>query len=270
MKKLITLSTIALTTLVLISTAQANEEKEAPKKVNAHTEYAKHQTHTKHWGYMGEVGPKFWSKVNPVFDMCSEGTQQSPINIVATKDVDLKPLALNYTAGSKSIINNGHTIQVNIAEGSALEINKIDYDLKQFHFHVPSENNINGNTFPLEAHFVHATKEGQLAVVAVMFVEGEENPVLTKIWKKLPTLKPGETQKCGLTVDEVKALMPKDKDYYKFTGSLTTPPCSEGVKWHIYKKPLTASKAQIAQFFSQFGFPNNRPVQATNNRKIEE
>jgi len=266
MKKLITLSAIALATLLL----QANEDKKAITNVNAHDEYVKHQTHTKHWGYLGEIGPNFWTKINPEFDMCSEGTQQSPINIVATKDVELKPLALNYSAASKSIINNGHTIQVNVAHGSTLKINKIDYDLKQFHFHVPSENNINGNTFPLEVHFVHATKEGQLAVIAVMFEVGEANPILSKVWKKLPKLKVGEETKCGLTSDEINAIMPDNKDYYKFMGSLTTPPCSENVKWHVYKTPMTISKEQINTFFSLFSFPNNRPIQATNNRKIEE
>ena len=271
MNRLIKYSTLATIALMLsTSISQADEVK------NDHTEYAKHQTHTKHWGYMGEVGPKHWSEVNPVFDMCSEGKKQSPINVVASKDSDLEALNLNYTTGSKGVINNGHTIQVNVEEGNVLKIGKLDYKLKQFHFHVPSENNINGNAFPLEIHFVHATDEGQLAVVAVMFKEGKEHPVLAKIWKKLPTLTVGKEAKtlkkakCKLSTEEIQALMPKDKAYYKFMGSLTTPPCSEGVKWHVYKEPLTASKEQINTFFSLFGFPNNRPLQATNDRKIEE
>ncbi len=269
MKKLITLSAIALSTLLLTTTAQANEEAQAKHDTNA-TE-AKHETHhQKHWAYMGNVGPKHWSEVKKEFHMCSEGKQQTPINVVATKDVDLKPLDLNYTAGSSSIINNGHTIQVNVAEGNVLKIDGADYKLKQFHFHVPSENNINGKAYPLEAHFVHATDDGKLAVVAVMFEEGAENPVLAKAWKKVPSLKVGEEAKCGLSADEVKALMPENKDYYKFMGSLTTPPCSENVKWYVYKNTMTASKEQINTFFSTFSFPNNRPVQATNDREIDE
>ena len=260
MKKMITLSVIALFTLLLTSVAQANEE----------ANVIKHDTHHKHWAYMGNVGPKHWSEIKKEFNMCSEGNQQSPINVVATKDTDLKPLDLNYTAGSSTIIDNGHTVQVNIAEGSVLKIDGADYKLKQFHFHVPSENNINGNAYPLEAHFVHATDDGKLAVIAVMFEEGAENPILAKAWKKVPSLKIGEAVKYGLTADEVYALMPKNKDYYKFLGSLTTPPCSENVKWHVFKTPLTVSKEQINAFFNKFSFPNNRPVQLTNKRVIEE
>ncbi len=268
MKKLTTYSAITLSALLLITSAQANEEHATTKEAPAKTE--KHEAHAKHWGYMGDVGPSHWSEVKKEFHMCSEGKQQSPINVVATKDSNLTPLDLQYKTGSESIINNGHTIQVNVKDGSVLKIDGADYKLKQFHFHVPSENNINGDAFPLEAHFVHATDDGKLAVIAVMFVEGEENPVLAKAWKKLPNLKVGEAQKCGLTSEEVQALMPKNKDYYKFMGSLTTPPCSENVKWHVYKTPLTASKEQINAFFTLFAFPNNRPVQPSNGRVIEE
>ncbi|RUM74758.1 MAG: hypothetical protein DSZ11_03460 [Sulfurovum sp.] len=271
MKNIITYSAIALSTLLLTTSLQANEEHSKDANSTQHeTNSTTHETHAKHWGYMRDVGPRHWSEVKKEFNMCSEGKQQSPINIIASKDIDLQALALNYKTGSKGIINNGHTVQVNITDGSALKIDGEDYKLKQFHFHVPSENNINGNAFPLEVHFVHATDDGKLAVVAVMFQRGEENPVLAKIWKKLPSLKVGEEEKCGLSADEVKALMPENKDYYKFMGSLTTPPCSENVKWHVYKTPLTASKEQINTFFTLFGFPNNRPVQDTNKRVIEE
>ena len=267
MRKL-TLSAIALSTLLLTTTIQANEEANATKHETNTTKHEAH--HAKHWGYMGDVAPSHWSEVKKEFNMCSEGKQQSPINVVATKDTDLKALDLQYKTGSSTIINNGHTIQVNIADGSVLKLDGADYKLKQFHFHVPSENNINGEKYPLEAHFVHATDDGKLAVVAVMFEEGAENPVLAKAWKKIPSLKVGEEAKCGLTADEVKAIMPENKDYYKFMGSLTTPPCSENVKWHVYKNAMTASKEQINAFFTTFSFPNNRPVQATNDRVIED
>ncbi len=260
MKRKIVFSTIALSALFLTTTVQANTEPHVQK----------HETHAKHWGYMGDTGPSHWSEVSQEFYMCSEGKQQSPINVVATKDTDLKPLDLQYNTGALAIINNGHTIQVNIADGSFLKLDGTIYKLKQFHFHVPSENNINGNAYPLEAHFVHASDDGKLAVIAVMFKEGEENPVLAKAWKKIPSLKVGETAKCSLSMDDIKALMPQNKDYYKFMGSLTTPPCSENVKWHVYKHALSVSKDQINTFFTTFGFPNNRPVQPRNNRLVEE
>ena len=268
MKTIITYSAIALSTLLLTTSIQAKDEHSKDANSTKHEAHEAH--HAKHWAYMGNVGPKHWSEVKKEFNMCSEGKQQSPINVIASKDIELKALALEYKTGSKSIINNGHTVQVNVEDGSVLKIDGADYKLKQFHFHVPSENNINGNKFPLEAHFVHATDDGKLAVVAVMFTEGEENPVLAKIWKKLPSLKVGEEAKCGLSADEIKALMPENKDYYKFMGSLTTPPCSENVKWQVYKTPLTVSKEQINAFFTLFGFPNNRPVQDTNKREIDE
>ncbi len=259
MKTIKIYSTIVLSTLLLTTAIQANEPT------------TEHKTeHAKHWGYTGDVAPKNWSELNPKFNMCSEGKQQSPINLVATSDIELPALDMNYTTGSKSIINNGHTVQVNITEGSTFTIGKDVYELKQFHFHTPSENNINAKSFPLEAHFVHATKEGKLAVIAVMFEEGEANPILAKMWKKFPKLEEGTEAKCGLTSDEVNALMPKNKDYYQFMGSLTTPPCSEEVKWHVYKTPLTISKEQVKQFFDIYGHTNNRPIQDTNKRVIEE
>ena len=251
MKKYTIYSTLLLSSLLSITIAQAGE-------------------HQKHWGYTGDVAPSHWSELNEEFKMCSEGKQQTPINIVATEDINLTALDLNYTTGSKSIIDNGHTVQINISEGSTFSIEKDLYELKQFHFHTPSENNINSKSFPLEAHFVHATKDGKLAVIGVMFEEGEENPVLKKIWNKFPKLERGTESKCGLSSDEIKMLMPEDKDYYQFMGSLTTPPCSEEVKWHVYKTPLTISKEQVKAFFDLYGHANNRPIQETNKRNIKE
>jgi carbonic anhydrase len=259
MKNITKYSAIALTALLLITGCN---------KTTPETEKEVH--HKKHWGYTGDVAPSHWSELNENFKMCSQGKMQTPINIIPTTDVELPALNLNYTTGSKSIIDNGHTVQVNITDGSVLKIDGADYKLKQFHFHTPSENNINSKSFPLEAHFVHATDDGKLAVIAVMFKEGAENATLAKIWKKLPLLKRGTEAKCGLTADEVNSLMPTNKDYYKFTGSLTTPPCSEDVKWHVYKTPLTVSKAQASAFTALFGHPNNRPIQDTNKRVIEE
>ncbi|CAA6822786.1 MAG: Carbonic anhydrase (EC [uncultured Sulfurovum sp.] len=260
MKKIISYTSIALSSMLLLSTSSFAETQ--VKEPTAHA--------IKHWGYTADVGPSHWGKLNTKFRMCSEGNTQSPINILPTSDIDLPALDLNYTTGSKSVINNGHTVQVNIEDGSVFNIEGMAYKLKQFHFHTPSENNINGASFPLEAHFVHATDDGKLAVVAVMFKEGDANPILTKVWKKLPTLEVGKAVSCGLSAKEVKALMPTDKDYYKFMGSLTTPPCSEEVKWHVFKTPLTISKAQIETFFKLYGHGNNRPVQATHKRIIEE
>lgn len=254
--RMIKIGTYSTTTffamLLIITSSQANEHK------------------VKHWGYTADVAPSHWSELNEKFKICSEGKSQSPIDIVASSDIDLPTLALDYKSKSENVIDNGHTVQVNIVKGSTFSIEKDQYELKQFHFHTPSENNINHKSFPLEAHFVHATKEGKLAVIAVMFEEAKEsNAVISKIWSKFP-LKEGEKTELTLSTEEIQALIPSNKDYYKFTGSLTTPPCSEEVKWHVMKKPLTISKEQVKQFFDIYGHANNRPIQETHKRKIEE
>jgi carbonic anhydrase len=165
-----------------------------------------------------------------------------------------------------SIANNGHTIQIDYAPGSALTLDGRVYELKQFHFHAPSENKIAGKQYPLEGHLVHADKDGNLAVVAVMFREGSANPQLAKLWEKLPA-KAGDKAElpAGLGVAQ---LLPKQRDYYRFHGSLTTPPCSEGVSWLVLKKPVTVSKSQVEQFSKVVGFANNRPVQPVNARPV--
>jgi carbonic anhydrase len=215
--------------------------------------------------------------------MCASGKNQSPIDLKGFVEADMKPLKLDYKAGSATIhnhghtvqisqsgsadiLNNGHTVQINYAPGSTLSLDGIPFELKQFHFHSPSENKINGKQFPLESHLVHGDKDGNLAVVAVMFEEGAGNTLLGKLWEKMPNKAGDKSQlPTGLSVSQ---LLPKERDYYRFNGSLTTPPCSEGVRWFVMKKPATASKAQIEQFSKAVGFTNNRPIQATNARAI--
>lgn len=219
-----------------------------------------------HWGYQGEAAPQNWGKVDAKYALCASGKNQSPIDLKAFIEADLKPLKLDYKAASADIINNGHTVQINYAPGSTLSVDGITFELKQFHFHSPSENKVNGKQFPLEGHLVHADKDGNLAVVAVMFQEGGANALLAKLWEKMPN-KAGEKSALptGLGVSQ---LLPKGGDYYRFNGSLTTPPCSEGVRWFVMKKPATVSTAQIQQFSKTVGFANNRPIQATNARTV--
>jgi len=257
MKKIVSLSLSVAATMILATGCVSHNNMEHGS------------SHETHWGYTGEHSPAHWGEMKEEFAMCSKGKMQTPINIVATQDVDVKPLGFNYTANSTNVVNNGHTVQVNVANGSSVTIDGKVFELKQFHFHTPSENNINGHKFALEAHFVHAAKDGQLAVVAVMFEEGESNPILEKIWSKFP-LKLNEKESINLTSNDIKAIMPQNKEYYKFMGSLTTPPCSENVKWNVFKTSMTISKEQVKQFFNTFGHSNNRPIQKTNSRVISE
>jgi carbonic anhydrase len=244
--------------MVLTTGCTSNEKNESHKK-----------QHTAHWGYSGEYLPSKWGSIKEEFAMCSKGKMQTPINIIATLDTNITALDFDYKTSSTNVINNGHTVQVNIISGSSVVIDGEEFELKQFHFHTPSENNINGYQYQLEAHFVHATKNGDLAVVAVMFEEGEENPILAKIWSKFP-LDENKKTSIKLTYDDIKQIMPTNKEYYKFMGSLTTPPCSENVKWNVFKTPMTISKQQVKQFFDIFGHSNNRPLQDTNKREILE
>ena len=219
-----------------------------------------------HWSYTGEAGPDNWSKVDGKNIMCALGRNQSPIDLADFVEADLKPLKIDYKAGAAEVINNGHTVQVNYAPGSTLTVDGRAFELKQFHFHAPSENRINGKPFPMEGHLVHADKDGNLAVVAVMFEAGAANAVLEKAWAAMPAQAGGKASlPAGLNVMQ---MMPADKDYYRFNGSLTTPPCSEGVRWLVLKKPATVSKAQVDQFSKTLGFANNRPIQPVNARPV--
>jgi len=220
---------------------------------------------TTHWTYSGEGGPENWAKLTPEFGTCA-GKNQSPINLTGFIEADLKPIKISYQAGGKEILNNGHTAQVNYAAGSSISVDGIQFDLKQFHFHAPSENHINGKSYPMEAHLVHADKDGNLAVVALMFNEGAENKELEKIWALIP--KNAGEKNALPSPYAVAQLLPSNKDYYRFNGSLTTPPCTEGVRWLVMKTPVSASKEQLEVFSHVMHHPNNRPVQPVNARPV--
>ena len=219
-----------------------------------------------HWGYSGYEGPEHWGKLDPKYSACSEGKNQSPVNLAGMIESDLPPITINYQSGGFEILNNGHTIQVNYKPGSTISVNGHEFELKQFHFHSPSENTIEGHSYPMEVHFVHADKEGNLAVIAVMLKTGKKNAELEKAWAHMPD-KPGVKNALPQNVD-AKNLLPNSKDYYRFNGSLTTPPCSEGVWWLVMKYVDTASKEQIDKFTQTMDHPNNRPVQPVNARAI--
>ena len=233
-------------------------------KADIKLEHNKHEKQV-HWGYTGAGSPENWAKIDKRSFICAEGNNQSPINLTGFTESELPAIQFNYNLVSSELLNNGHTVQTNIKEGSSITVDDIQFDLKQFHFHTPSENNINGTSYPLEAHFVHASKEGKLAVVAVMFEEGEENKALTELWAKMPN---NAGDKHSIDAKELNALLPKDRDYYRFNGSLTTPPCTEGVRWLVMKKSVTLSKAQVETFAKVMHQHNNRPIQSTNARVI--
>ena len=221
-----------------------------------------------HWTYEGKEGPENWAKLSPEFTACEIGRNQSPINIENTMSASLKPIRGIQKFPAKDISNNGHTVQVNFKEGNMLVLDSTAYQMKQVHFHAPSENRIHDKSFPLEAHFVHSDSKGNLTVIGVMFKEGAANLGLAKLWAQIPNK---EDEPVVLKNRVIPSeLMPENRSYYRYSGSLTTPPCTEGVRWIIMKTPMTASKEQIEAFKHAINHSNNRPVQALNGRLIAE
>ncbi len=218
------------------------------------------------WSYEGNGAPEKWSQLSEEFKVCENGYNQSPINIDNVIDANLKPLVINMHIHSQNIINNGHSIQINVKDDDDFSIDGATYQLKQFHFHSPSENKISGKQFPLELHFVHAQENGEIAVLAVMLEEGAANPAIAEILNNLPKEK-NKSYEINKSID-LTELYPNDKSYYRFSGSLTTPPCTEGVVWLVMKHNITASKEQITQFEKALKHSNNRPVQALHGRLV--
>ncbi len=219
-----------------------------------------------HWGYTGEEGPSHWGELDAEYEICAKGLNQSPINLTNFIEAELEPITFDYTGLVKEIVNNGHSIQANYAAGSTIKLDGKIFELKQFHFHSPSENQINGKTFPMEAHFVHMDSKGHYAVIGVEFVIGDENAGMKKLWNQMPEK---EGDKVGLSAQvRAEELLPANMDYYRYNGSLTTPPCTEGVYWLMMKDTVTISKEQVERFTAVMGHPDNRPIQPTDARPV--
>jgi carbonic anhydrase len=227
---------------------------------------AAQEAHPPHWDYSGPEDPSHWGKLDPSYAACSLGQTQSPINITHAKPADLPALKLDYKVIPLNIIDNGHTIQVNYAPGSTLTVGDKTYTLKQFHFHHPSEEHVNGKGVPLVAHLVHADAEGHLAVVAVLFEQGNANPLIDTLWKNIPSEKEKAQDISSVSI-QVQDLLPNERGYFTYTGSLTTPPCSEGVTWYVLKSYATVSPQQAAAFAKIYPM-NARPIQPSNGREI--
>ncbi len=217
-----------------------------------------------HWGYEGEEGPEHWGELSPDFAACSEGKEQSPVNIPATAPVNPADIVFNYQPTALNIVNNGHTIKVGYDEGSSIEIDGKTYNLLQFHFHALSENTIDDKYSDMEMHLVHQSADGEYAVVGVMMDRGTENSAYAPVWDNMPA-EEGEPQTIsGVSVNGAD-LLPQDQSYYRFNGSFTTPPCTEGVKWFVMSNPVELSDVQVTAF-EQIYNGNYRPVQPLNDR----
>jgi carbonic anhydrase len=218
------------------------------------------------WSYTGEDNPAKWGKLDAAYAACSVGKRQSPNNITKPKTTDLPALQFNYNAVPLNIIDNGHTIQVNYPAGSTLKVGDKTYTLKQFHFHHPGEEQIDGEGYDMGVHLVHADGDGHLAVVAVLLKSGASNAFLDSVWKNFPTEKEKTIENTSVSVN-VADLLPSNHAYYTFTGSLTTPPCSEAVTWYVLKTPVQLSSEQLAAFAKVYPM-NARPIQPLNGREL--
>jgi carbonic anhydrase len=220
-----------------------------------------------HWNYQGKEGPAHWSQLAPGYETCAIGHAQSPIDIRDATRASLPRIMFDYQASPAEVVNNGHTVQVNLANAGGVEIDGEPYRLVQFHFHTPSEEHIAGRAFPMVAHFVHQAADGRLAVVAVLFREGEQNQALGQVFDAMPTRAGENVELAGSFAPQT--LLPQQQGYYAFAGSLTTPPCSENVQWRVLKQPVELSQAQLAQFRHLYSM-NARPIQPLNGREVLE
>lgn len=220
-----------------------------------------------HWSYAGEGAPANWSKLRPDYATCGNGKRQSPIDIRDGIRVDLEPIKFDYKPTQFRIIDNGHTIQVDVGAGSTISVMGRQFELVQLHFHRPAEERINGKAYDMVVHLVHKDLDNHLAVVAVLLEKGSENPLIQTLWNNLP-LEVGQDVVPSVAID-LNGLLPENRDYWTYMGSLTTPPCTEDVLWMVLKQPLQVSSEQVS-IFSRLYRNNARPVQPSNDRLIKE
>lgn len=220
-----------------------------------------------HWAYSGETGPQAWGGLRPEFVRCGTGSRQSPIDIRDGIAVELEPVQFDYRATPFSVIDNGHTVQVDVRGGNAIQVGGRRYELVQFHFHRPSEERINGRQFEMSAHLVHRDPDGRLAVVALLLDRGAPALVVQQVWNNLP-LEKHEAATASAPID-LAQLLPADRRYYTYMGSLTTPPCTEGVLWIVMQQPVPVSPEQI-DIFARLYPMNARPVQSAAGRLIKQ
>ena len=219
------------------------------------------------WSYEGETGPANWGRINPAWAKCGAGNRQSPIDIRDGMKVDLEQITFDYHPSSFNVTDNGHTVQVMVGSGNFLTVGNRTYELIQFHFHRPSEERINGKGYEMVVHLVHKDGEGRIAMLALLLERGKPQPVIQTVWNNLP-LEKLDTAAPNETLDP-QDLLPARRDYYTFMGSMTTPPCNEGVLWLVMKEPLQASPQQMA-LFSRLYPLNARPTQPSGGRIIKE
>lgn len=227
-------------------------------------------TPEKHWDYYGKTGPLGWGHLDPAYHLCSDGKEQSPIDIRGAKlNKALPPIEFHYMAAAVEVENTGEGVLIHVKPGSYIVIDGVRYDLLQFHFHHPSEEAVNGKLTDMSAHLEHKSADGKLAVIAVRLsqVQGDPNAVMASLWQHLAK-QAGKTEKDPDMVNP-GGLLPGDRGYWTYIGSLTTPPCTEGVRWFVLENPVSVSREQVRAFEALGYRVDSRPLQDRHGRKIE-
>lgn len=218
------------------------------------------------WGYAGKIGPDRWAKLDGTYLTCANGHEQSPLDIRGAKPVRLSPLEFHYRSGQPTLTNDGHTIVAKVEPGSYFQVDGHRYDLVQFTFHHPSEEAVKGQLSDMEVQLLHKDAEGKMAIISVRMTEGDPNVVLASLWPQLPK----QVGQSAVATDMVNpaGMLPIDHGYWSYQGSLSTPPCTEGVRWFVFKQEAQVSREQI-QTFSALYPRNVRPLQPPHDRKID-
>jgi carbonic anhydrase len=241
------------------------------------TETASDEDGSAHWGYEADNGPGNWASMDSEWALCAAGLEQSPLDLANASVTELPGVGIHLPSGQEvevlnqagviDALDNGHTIQINLKTGETLTVGDKTYALVQFHFHAPSEHTVDGEHFPMEMHFVHQAEDGALAVVGVLIEEGAENSSIAPLWEQLAAA-PGTQATIQIPAEFADHIFSGDPTgVYHYRGSLTTPPCSEGVNWFVRRTPTQLSRDQIAAFTAVYDH-NNRPVQALKSRTL--
>jgi carbonic anhydrase len=217
-----------------------------------------------HWAYEGETGTDRWGELDPAFEVCASGVQQSPVDLAAAVPGDANGLDIQWQPAEGHVVDNGHTIQVNTPEAGGIVLEGREFSLLQFHFHLPSEHTAEGVHSPMEVHFVHQAAEGDLAVIGVFMNVGEADPVVQDIWDAIPD---PDASPAPIADLDARGFLPEGSGYLRYAGSLTTPPCSEIVSWVVMTAPVSVSQAQVDAFAARYSM-NARPVQPLHGRVI--
>lgn len=222
--------------------------------------------HLADWSYEGDAGPEHWSSLDDHYVLAKTGKRQSPINITGALAFDLPAIAFDYHSSQINLIYNGHTVEEVEDKHSAIDVDGRHFVLQQFHFHAPSEHTVDGEHFAMEMHLVHQSADGAIVVVGVLIKEGQDNPAFDAVWDYLPSASNRERiEKASV---DAATMLPADRAYYRYSGSYTTPPCTEGVLWMVMTSPVELSAEQIAKFRAVIS-GNNRPIQPLNGRELQ-